>query len=279
MRQLSIQEAKDYLKESINWKNYRRNYKINADFFEKIDTEEKAYWLGFIMADGCILTCNNRSWAMSIALAEEDGYILDRLQNSLSIDVKIPIKTEIKKKETHQNKKSIRFYNNKLCYDLIQLNCTPRKSLTLDFPPENSIPDHLIHHFIRGYFDGDGGFITQKRRNDRSLYVKIVSSFIFLDKLLKVLSKFDIKGRIYNCGINESTSQLRLSQYESLKFYKLIYKDATIYLDRKFNLFTNFLKEKIKGMQFKKDNGNYTIQQNNINKLIEAYNYINSSKS
>jgi len=47
--------------------------------------------------------------------------------------------------------------------DLIALGCIPRKSLLLKFPTSNQVPEHLIRHFIRGYFDGDGHFTNTEK--------------------------------------------------------------------------------------------------------------------
>jgi hypothetical protein len=38
----------------MSMRHTKQKYKINEDFFQEIDTEEKAYWLGFLYADGYI---------------------------------------------------------------------------------------------------------------------------------------------------------------------------------------------------------------------------------
>lgn len=62
-------------------KNYK--YSLNENFFQEINTEEKAYWLGFLMADGCILDQPQRSKRLTVALKEKDINILHKLNKSL----------------------------------------------------------------------------------------------------------------------------------------------------------------------------------------------------
>ena len=47
----------EYWRKKFNLPNYKyvhRIHKVDESFFKMIDTEEKVYWLGFIMADGYI---------------------------------------------------------------------------------------------------------------------------------------------------------------------------------------------------------------------------------
>ena len=57
--------------------NHYRKYFFDFNFFEKIDNEYKAYWLGFMYADGCILKQDNRGYGeqeFKIQIAKEDLY-------------------------------------------------------------------------------------------------------------------------------------------------------------------------------------------------------------
>jgi len=119
--------------------------------------------------------------------------------------------------------------------DLIQLGCTPNKSLTLTFPKDNAIHRNLKHHFIRGYFDGDGSLVMKKYHDSiDQAFVLFVGTKNFLESLVEELSNYGIssslryykKGRAYSYGISGNGNYKRFREY--------CYKDATIYLERKY---------------------------------------------
>lgn len=233
MSQLTLEEIKEYLKNSIlNSYRTKNEHKITEDYFNKIDTEEKAYFLGLLMADGNVATSNNRSWRFSIALASEDKYILKKLRKAINPSETIKLQKIMPVNSRCMEQTRICVYSNKLSYDLINLGCVPNKSLILKFP-NNLIKDELIPHFIRGYFDGDGGFIKQ---HSEVLVTKIVSSSTFINSLSEWFNINGIKNSIYLCD-NPLNSFLIIGYYESLKFYNLIYKNADFYLKRKKRLF------------------------------------------
>ena len=116
--------------------------------FEKIDTEEKAYWLGFLYADGSVGSKENK---IELGLAEKDLSQVEKFKQFIGLDNKISYR---------KNTKSYRssFRSQKCKQDLISQGCVPKKSLILTFPTEQQVSHSLICHFMRGYFDGDGWF-------------------------------------------------------------------------------------------------------------------------
>ena len=132
-------------------------YYYNEDYFKKIDTAEKAYWLGFLYADGCITRFYRneklKSMSLELTLQDEDCDHLIKFKNALESNV--PIQHKI----INRKYKSDRIVINctSMCRDLIKLGCTPVKSLTLEFPNNDILPEEYVRDFIRGYFDGDGG--------------------------------------------------------------------------------------------------------------------------
>ena len=120
--------------------------------FEKIDSEEKAYWLGFLYADGYISFSENK---IELSLAEKDVHHIEKFRDFLGINNRICYRPSVKAYR-------LSFRSDKCKQDLINQGCTPRKSLTLKFPTSKQVPYELIRHFIRGYFDGDGWFSNTK---------------------------------------------------------------------------------------------------------------------
>lgn len=131
-------------------------YTYNKDYFKKIDSSDKAYWLGFLYADGCITRFYKgeelRSMSLEITLQSQDIDHLIKFRDSLESNVPI----QDRKIAGKYNANRIVINYTKMCRDLINLGCTPCKSLTLEFPTSDIVPEKYIRDFIRGYFDGDG---------------------------------------------------------------------------------------------------------------------------
>jgi hypothetical protein len=235
MPHLFLPDTIAFLERSIQRKVSNRIHGIDERFFQTIDTEAKAYWLGMMMADGSVTCSNGRSYRVSIALAEEDGDHLKALRDQIA-----PMK-DLSREKPHGRsvQHSIRFaaHSNAMALDLIRLNCVPRKSLILEWP--SKLPDSLAPHFVRGFFDGDGGFI----RNGGRFGIKIVSSHRFCARLSDVLAQAGIASKVYliNAGRN---SGVHVRDMKSIAaFARYIYKDATIRLDRKWELFKGWAEE------------------------------------
>ena len=131
-----------------------RVFKLNERYFEVVDTEDKAYFLGFMYADGCVTLKQSKYLIMTISLQDRDKHILESFKRCMQFEGNISLH-----KARDCNSRSqfcISISSKKLCTDLIKLGCNPRKTFTLKFPTEEQVPSHLIHHFIRGFFDGDG---------------------------------------------------------------------------------------------------------------------------
>lgn len=234
-------------------------YTYNKNFFEIIDNEIKAYWLGFLYADGCIerIYKNERLKGMTLELnlqSDDKGHLF-RFLKDIESNVPIVDKTNnIKGKEYTSCK--LRINNTNICRDLIKLGCIPQKSLILKFPTLEQVPDKFILHFIRGYFDGDGCVsynenpYIDKRNNKEYINKNFILSFVgtydFLIKLSSKLENYNIKcGQIKNgnCG---KAFELRIYRNGNiLNFFNLIYKDANVYLKRKYNKF-QYAFEKLK---------------------------------
>lgn len=68
--------------------NRYKSKKVDQNFFEVIDTEEKAYWLGFIYADGCVSKTSNQD-KFEIKLKRTDLDHIEKLKKSLQSEHKI----------------------------------------------------------------------------------------------------------------------------------------------------------------------------------------------
>lgn len=213
-----------------------RKYKLNENYFEKIDTEEKAYWLGFICADGCISSCSKKTKSLRLKfnLHRKDKEVLEKFRISIEGDMPIKEFTSnkgIAKMESEEVKIDIN--SNKLCESLISKGVGFRKTYNLDMP---EISKHLIRHFIRGYFDGDGCFckyLIKGTDNYRYTFEIVGQSPEILEAFQKYFESVGIKTTIYTRQSNKSKRLMTGSKKELIKLSKLLYEDSNIFIHRK----------------------------------------------
>ena len=213
----------------------RRKYKLNIDFFDEIDTEEKAYILGFLYADGYN---NEKKGEISLCLKESDKDILLKITKILQPEKPLSYKVYKQKAggfENRENQYSISISNKHMSNQLAKLGCPQAKTFLLTFPTVEQVPEYLQRHFIRGYFEGDGCISGKKYPA-----IDIVGTSEFLASLQEVLinnlkfSKTKLAIR-HKDRINNIVA-LRYGGINQIKnFRHYLYHDSTIYLDRKHN--------------------------------------------
>lgn len=209
----------------------RKNH-LNHDYFQDIDTEEKAYWLGFIMADGCVYKGSNNTLRLQINLKSSDVGHLDKFQQAIRSSYKI----QIKKITVNSEAALLKINSTKMCKDLQDLGVVLRKSLICEMP---NIPNQLMKHFIRGYFDGDGCITTPKNKNTK---VTIVGGEKMMKSIKDFLEKENILISFHNPYKGKKTFTLETQSKKNVtEFLRFLYDDASIYLDRKYFLYKNFL--------------------------------------
>ena len=201
-----------------------QKYKINENYFSIIDTPEKAYWLGFIFADGCV-----SNYRLTLSLHIQDDYILNYLKESLESE--IPIYTD------RPTQKRFSVYNKKIALDLNNLNIVKQKTYSNKFP---LVPSNMYKYFICGYFDGDGGVSLTKKTDYCCLTFTCYTRSI-LETVKTILLQFDIES-----NISEKTSgkafDLIISKYTSIKlFYENLYSDSPFIMKRKHDKLYNWL--------------------------------------
>lgn len=221
-------------KNNINRRDFKHmsKYKLDDDFFNNIDTEFKAYWLGFLFADGYI---TNKNY-IGLALNSNDENHLDKFKSCIKT-----YNCSANCFSNTDNKYSrLIFKSEKMAETLQKYGCTKNKSLSLKFPI--CISDDLIKHFIRGYFDGDGSFSYSHKNYD----FKIVGANEFLKSLIDVLKlnkiNIDYDNIYHDKRANDKTFYTSVGNKKTTAdFLKYIYDDSNIYLDRKFIKYKNFL--------------------------------------
>lgn len=200
---------------------------INSDIFNKINNEDKAYWLGFFYADGYVSKTSN----FELSLGLKDLSHLNKCKKFLDFKGNIYIDNKV-------GRCRLQFQDSKIVKNLKLLGCINNKSLILKFPTEEQVPKEFLHHFIRGYFDGDG-CINDPSKN--SISITIIGTFNFIKEIHAILdiSIRTIKHRDHKHS-KEVFTNLLTGQI-ARNFCDYIYKDATIYLTRKRNRYVTHL--------------------------------------
>jgi DNA-binding transcriptional regulator WhiA len=205
-----------------------RKYHLNENVFELIDTEEKAYWLGFLYADGSV-GIEKYSKTIKLELKEDDYQHLVKFINFLQADY------PIRKSRSKINNKfyyhfGVRISSPKLVDDLIKYGCVPNKTYLLKDLPD--IDNTLMRHFIRGYFDGDGSISINNNKYEWT----IVGKKEFLVNFQNILVKqTGVNYTKLKCHKKSDVVYLRYSGNQVVKkICEWLYNDATIFLDRKY---------------------------------------------
>lgn len=216
----------------------RRRFKVDDHFFDKIDNERKAYWLGFMLADGFLSNSGHATESFGISLAIEDKYILEEFKKDL--DSTYEVKEYIGKstfdgisKDFHYAKILIK---SKLIFNkLKEYGFTTTKSYD-GIVPENHIPEDLRNHFIRGYFDGNGGF---SKGSGYHLYtLDFTGTKEIMEWILKVFNKTNLKLHQRYPERNNNNYSIRISGDKQVyELGKYLYQNSTIFLKRKYDKF------------------------------------------
>ena len=213
-----------------------RKHNLNFSYFKEIDTQEKAYILGLLYADGC-----NMKTGFNITLQEQDKDILEKLK--CEIGYKSELSLKIRNEENWSNCFSLTIHSVEIAKDLEKLGCVPNKSLVLKFPAEEQVPRHLWKHFIRGYFDGDGSIFYSK-----NWYANFCGTKEFLngvqDLLHTELGFVPVKLLKSKSDSLSNNYQFRVGgNKKALVFFNWLYTDSSIHLERKFKKYQEFIKD------------------------------------
>lgn len=207
-----VKIVRDYSKVRRNRIN-RTN--VNINFFKDINTEEQAYFLGMMFADGSV--SKNQFY---LKLKDED--VIIKFRDALECDY--PIRHNIHPYEDFILEVSCK----EMCEDLIKLGCIPNKTKTLRFP---NIKSELLNHFVRGYMDGDG-CIRIGMTPGKDLFDIVSASYGFIIDLKQILTPYT-----KHLGISKETNydvwHLRCAGHQVKSLLNWIYKDSTVYMQRK----------------------------------------------
>lgn len=237
-----------------------RKYSVNENFFDELN-ERSAYWLGFLYADGYVRLKDGKSGELKIKLKDTDKNHIEDFLNDIGSNA--PIKCGIEKNSKFCQANVNSTY---LIKRLFNLGCVNNKTFKITLPELN---DEIMCHFIRGYFDGDGGISKIKGKWDK---VSIAGNQNFIESLKQYLLEYDIsKIYIYTQGKIKILSITNIS--DIIKFKKIIYNNDTISLERKKNRFNEVNNDFVNKEVFLN-----LIKENNLTTLGKYVSYIAFNK-
>lgn len=216
------------------YKSHARKHVFNEAYFSSVDTEEKTYWLGFLMADGHINKEKNR---MSISLKEDDKSHLDKFQEAIGSNYKTASKDVISK--GHKSRIStLRINSARMCQDLYNWGVIPNKTGKESMP---KLPSWLERHFLRGLFDGDGCVsIGRSDICDYQFYRFCLASASrnILESIIEHFKKeLGVELRIYQTSNSNEFYNIQSNKIDAnKKVLTYLYKDSSIHLNRKYEL-------------------------------------------
>lgn len=219
---------------------YRKNPEQgNIRYFQNIDTYYKAYFLGFIAADGCVQKFTSSSKGLSITLDIKDKCVLDKLKEEIGNEHNIRVWS---KRQTHNKNVITTFCRfslaNKFLYDdLINLGIVERKTFLLQ-NVLTKLPEQFRNAFIIGYFDGDGSVTLPKSK------IKITTGILYPNNSIHISirgTKELLQGIIEHLKLEHyglyfaKTWILVIAKKTSvIKFY-MCYNNLPFYLKRKYD--------------------------------------------
>ena len=218
------------LKKELTKLNQLRPKAANYSIFDNIDSNEKAYWLGLIFADGCISSKNYNSdkyehYIFELGLHVKDSKHIEDFAKFI----------EFKNKIVNTAKMTRVIISNKHLWEsLNSLGCVPKKSTILEFP--NYLTNNQLPHFIRGYCDGDG-CLTFCNKEHTIPKLSFIGNFKFIDALNKVLPV-----KKYNSIIKEAENVyvITYTGKKAFNISKWMYEQKGSKLQRKFEKYIEF---------------------------------------
>lgn len=213
---------------------------VNTFFFKEINSEQSAYFLGFLYADGNV---SKNKTCMSLKLKSNDQYILEKFRNIMSPSSPIKITKMESPGAIPYEYAYFRINQKEICEQLISHGCVPNKSLILKFPI--TVPNELVKHFLRGYSDGDGTIYNNfKNKKTINTIWKIVSTKQFCQTVANIIKEqlnVNCSQSLSRPKTNQITTTLSVGgNLQVKKVLDWLYQDATIYLPRKYEKYLEF---------------------------------------
>lgn len=213
LKKLGIEIQRDYSKTRRSRVN---RLAVDEDYFEYIDTEAKAYFLGVMYSDGSV--SKNQFY---LKLKDED--VIQQFKQELKTEA------PIRRIETPWDAYILEVSCKKLCQHLTNQGCVPNKTRVIQVP---KLREDLYRHFIRGFFDGDGCL----QLNDKIYHCKFdltSASLQFLEQLRPIITARAITNGSLQKETKYDVWHLNYSGHQVIQIMDWLYEDTHFYMKRK----------------------------------------------
>jgi len=235
-----------------NTPELRRTYKCNHAYFDEPVNEHKIYWIGLLLADGCITAKNT----IMLSLQKTDIKHIEKFRSDLNSNHPIKVFTQVGNGFGH-GKVGARISINSvtLTDSLIRYGVVPRKTGNQQTP---DLPADMMRHFYRGYFDGNGSISLYSLRSWLNSEVELIGPRQFLEDFSLWIAKET--GANHNtprqCPNSEVAFRLKFGGLrQSSTILQYLYTNSTIYLDRKYDIAMQVIKAADNQNSHRRDDG------------------------
>lgn len=212
-----------------------RVHNIDINYFAKINTPQKAYWLGFIVADGSIRHPKENVYYTDFELAIADKETVQHFADDIGYG---EILVDHQRARCNVN-------NTFFTENLMKFGVCPNKTGHEVFP---LLPKNMVRYFILGFFDGDGSIMYYEGKTRiRSRFHIVCANKNFLEHIKDILSA-EAKIRFTNKSLHKKYAgsdayELETSTLPNIaKIYDYLYTDCKCYhLQRKHDKFKKLM--------------------------------------
>lgn len=263
--QLKVQNLHIKQKTDIEECGYRRVYSIDDNYFEKIDTQMKAYFLGWMITDGYVIeTLKTKRGVISsskvgLKIQSKDIEILELFSKETSSTFPIkkcksrvnkrPYRNSITGKEliiASGEQAAFEISSFKMLSDLKRYGVHQSKTYDVTFP--DLLEEEFYPGFIAGVISGDGCVDLKKNHgNGRFLRITFSGNYGLLAKIKEILVKninLNCEKTIRKYKCSKCLYSLELSQTESINLYYWLKENNVTLMSRKNKIIEDYLMEK-----------------------------------
>lgn len=218
----------------------RRKYNVDDNYFETIDSDDKAYFLGFIYADGYITKDSDK---IGITIAKKDVDLLEKFKIFSKAESPINSYMQTGGYNVGEYYSRLLITSKKMKSDLLKHGVLISKTEKIKFP--TTIDEKFYYSFIRGYFDGDGCITTggNLKNGAKVFNVKIVGTRSFLESISEILGvSVKLIKRHKDSDVDNYTITI-CGNVQLKNILGKLYNGSTIHLERKYNKYLELINQ------------------------------------
>ena len=260
-----LHELNKHIKEKsdIEESLYRRAYSVDDNYFEYIDSQKKAYWLGWLITDGYVVSTLNtkrgliKSNKIGLKLVYSDEDIIFDFKKDLKSTFPIEytkersnliLQNEDVKEIKSKKQVCLEITSAKMIQDLAKYGIHQNKTYDVTFPKE--LDSKYYPGFIAGVISGDG-CIDLKKNHGKTLILRctIAVNMDLVQKIREILIKeicMNPEKKFSKYESSKCLYRLELNQTETIALYYWLQKNGISLMERKNKLIEEFLDERVK---------------------------------